>query len=162
MKKSVVTVLLLGLLAGMMVAAPAEAKKRKKKKPAAPVKVERQVQGTYAAPATAVGLCSQTDAVGCVTIPTGSTELYITAKVTDDSGAPVLISVKADLDGDNASETLYGNFCGETTEPIQVDPGAELIFWVSPVTAMADRATMGCVPGQGTAGSIDVTLSNML
>ena len=154
MKKVLSVALVIGLLAGAY-AMPADAKKKKKKV----VKVTREVQGTYAAPATVVGNCTQTDGIGCMTIPSGSEERFLTAKVTDSSGQPVLVSVDADLDGDAQSETNYGTFCGETTEPIEIDPGAQIIFWVSAVTDAADRA--GCPPGQGTSGTLDVTFSNL-
>lgn len=159
MKKTFSVVLMIALIAGAFAAAPAEAKKKKKKKP--PVPVTRSAQGTYAAPATVVGNCTQTDGVGCMTIQSGAGEQYLTAKVTDASGQPVLVSVQADLDGDATSETTYGVFCGETTEPIKFDPGAALIFWVSSATQAPNRATEGCVPGQGTEGTLDVTFSNL-
>lgn len=158
MKKSLISLLVIALV-GSALATPALAGKKKKKKPKKPVRVERVAEGTYAAPATAAGNCTQTDGIGCMTIPSGLEERYITAKVTDDSGQPVLISVQADLDGDSQSDTTYGVFCGETVEPIEVDPGVELIFWVSPFSAAADRA--GCAPGQGTAGALEVTFSNL-
>lgn len=155
MKKLIAIALSVGLLAGAY-AMPAEAGKRKKKKV---VKVTREAQGTYSAPATVVGNCTQTDGVGCMTIPAGAEEVFLTAKVTDASGQPVLVSVDADLDGDMQSETNYGSFCGETEEPIAIDPGAQIIFWVSAVTDAPNRA--GCAPGQGTSGTLDVTFSNM-
>ncbi|MDQ3940212.1 MAG: hypothetical protein M3238_02550 [Actinomycetota bacterium] len=148
MKRSVVTLLVLGLLAGMMVASPAEAAKKKKK--------TRKVQGSYAAPATIVGACSQTDGVGCMAIVSGPKETSLTAKVTDQHGQPVSISVEADLDGDSSTETSYGSFCGETEEPIQIDPGVELIFWVG----RADVALLdACAPGAATQGTMDVIFS---
>jgi hypothetical protein len=158
MKRSVVLLLVLGLLFGSLVGA-ADAKKKKKKKPPAPVKVTREVQGSYAAPAGAVGLCSQDDAIGCVVMTSGVEESYLTAKVTDAHGQPVAVAVKSDLDGDNASETLWGTFCGETTEPIQIQPGAEIIFWIG---ITPDTADDGCSPGEGTQGTVDVVFSNMI
>jgi len=155
MKKMISVALAIGLLAGAY-AMPAEAGKKKKKRK--PVKVTREAQGTYAAPATAVGNCTQTDGVGCMTIPAGSEEKFLTAKVTDATGQPVLVSVAADLDGDMQTETNYGTFCGETEEAIAIDPGAQVIFWVSSVTNTPDRA--GCAPGQGTQGTLDVVFSN--
>ena len=153
MKKSFSVVLMMVLVAGAFAAAPADAKKKKR--------VERSAQGTYAAPATVVGNCTQTDGIGCMTIPTGGSEQYLTANVTDATGQPVYVTVQADLDGDMTSETTYGAFCGETTEPIKFDKGAALIFWVGPVSQIPGRATAGCVPGQGTEGTVDVTFSNL-
>jgi hypothetical protein len=152
------------LLALMMVAslvfamvATAEAGK-KKKKPKKPAKTEREAQGTYAAPATLVGNCTQTDGVGCMTIATGPSESFLTAKVTDAHGQPVSISVDADLDGDMTTETNYGSFCGATEEPIQIDPGASIVFWVGRAdVAAAD----GCAPGVATQGTLDVVFSNL-
>ncbi|MBW3594224.1 MAG: hypothetical protein KY391_01495 [Actinobacteria bacterium] len=153
MRKIITVVLSAVLVLGAFGAPAAEAGKKKKK--------TREVQGTYAAPATIVGSCTQTDGIGCMTIPNGAKETYVSAKVTDATGQPVLITIQADLDGDMRSETLYGTFCGETDEPIKVDGGVQLIFWVSPATKTADRVTGGCIPGQGTEGTLDVTFSNL-
>ena len=151
MKKSFSIVLMVALIAGAFAAAPAEAKKKK------PVKVERTAQGTYSAPATAVGNCTQTDGIGCMTIQTGANEEYLTATVTDQHGQPVWISIDADLDGDSQTETSYGGFCGSTEKPIKIEPGVALVFWVGG----PDLATSGCAPGLGTQGTLDVTFSNM-
>jgi hypothetical protein len=154
MKRSLVLLLVLGLVAGMM-AGPVEAKKKKKKKV---IKITREAQGTYLAPASAAGNCTQTDGVGCMTIASGATENYLTAKITDAHGQPVAVAIKADLNGDAQSETLYGTFCGETAEPIKIDPGAEIIFWIG---ITPDTAAMGCAPGEATQGTLDVTFSNL-
>ena len=151
MKKTLSVVLMLALSVGSFAAAPDEAKKK-------PKKTERTAQGTYAAPATLVGNCTQTDGIGCMTIASGTNESYLTAKVTDQHGQPVSIAVDADLDGDGTTETNYGSFCGETTEPIQIDPGAAIVFWVGRAdVAAAD----GCAPGVATQGTLDVTFSNL-
>lgn len=155
MKRSVIVVLVLGLIAGGMLAAPAEAKKRKKKRV---VKVERVAQGNYIAPATIVGNCTQADGIGCMTIAAGSNERYLTAKVTDQHGQPVAISIEADLDGDMQTETSYGAFCGETTEPITIEPGVSLVFWVGRPDIVA---TTACAPGFASQGTLDVTFSNL-
>src|ERR671921_464525 len=99
MKKGLSVGLMIALLVGSL-AVPAEAGKKKKKKRApAPVKVERTVAGNYVAPALGAGLCTQTDGVGCMEIPSGPDEMYLTAKVTDSHGQPVFISIQADTDG---------------------------------------------------------------
>ncbi len=151
MKKTLSLLLTLGLLVGLVAMAPsADAAKKKAKK--------RKAQGTYAAPATVVGNCTQTDGIGCMTIQSGPGEKYITATATDAHGLPVSISVDADLDGDMSTETNYGSFCGETEEPIQIEPGVALVFWVG----RADVALLDqCAPGIATQGTLDVTFSNM-
>ncbi len=152
MKRAIAVALTLGLLAGAMVA-PAEAGKKKK-----PKRVERQAQGTYAAPATLVGSCTQTDGIGCMGIVSGPGENFVSAEVTDSLGQPVAISVEADLDGNNTTETDFGMFCGKTDKPIAIEPGVELIFWVGRADVIAATA---CAPGIATQGTLDVTFSNL-
>jgi hypothetical protein len=150
MKKALILMLIAGLVAGSMVGV-ADAKKKKKR-------VTRTSQGTYQAPATAAGNCTQTDGIGCMTIPSGSNEKFLTAKVTDAHGQPVAVSVQADLDGDMFTDVTYGVFCGETEAPIEFEPGASLIFWVG---RAADIQASACVPGMATQGTLDVTFSNV-
>ncbi len=151
MKRLFVLMMVLGLIVGAT-AADAGAKKKRK-----PRKVEREATGTYQSTGlVAVGSCAQTDAINCVRIPAAANERYVTAVVDDDAGQAVPVAVKADLDGDNRTETLYGVFCGETEEPIKIDPGIEVTFWVG---ITSDNASQGCPPP--TSGSIDVTFSNL-
>jgi hypothetical protein len=154
-KKAILVALILGLIAGSF-AAPAEAKKKKKKKPQ---RIERTAEGSYDAPTLVIaGTCTQTGAIGCVAIPTGIGEHYVTATVTDSHGQPVYVSVQADMDGNNQDDTTYGSFCGETTEPILVDEGTELHFWVG---LSPDPGFAGCVPGEATSGTLSATFSNL-
>lgn len=153
MRKAIAVALAVGLLAGAMVA-PAGAGKKKRK----PKKVEREAQGTYAAPATLVGNCTQTDGIGCIGILGGPKEKYITATVTDNHGLPVAVTVDGQLDEDINTDVTYGSFCGETEVPIKVDPGVELIFWIGRAD---DAALQACAPGIGTQGTLDVTFSNL-
>ena len=151
MKRLLVLMMVLGLVIG---AAAADAGAKKKKKPR---KVERETTGTYQSTGVvAAGTCAQTDAVNCVRIPSGPKERYVSAVVNDGSGQAVPVSVKADLDGDNRTEKLYGVFCGKTDKPIKIDPGVEVTFWVG---ITSDNATQACPPP--TSGSIDVTFSNL-
>jgi hypothetical protein len=152
MKRIVILVLAIGLVFGSI--ATAEAGKKKKK----PVKTTREAQGAYDAPTpVAAGGCAQTGAVGCVTIPSAPGEIYVTATVTDATGTPVPVSVQADLDGNNQSDTTYGSFCGSTSEPLLVDAGATIQFWVG-ITPGA--VALAC-PGFATTGTVDVVFSNM-
>lgn len=155
MKRVLAMMMVAGLIVG---GATADAAQKKKKKPRKePQKVEREAVGTYQSTVVVVvGTCAQTDAVNCVRIPAGAEETYVMAAVEDDNGQSVPVAVKADLDGDNRTETLYGAFCGSTAEPIQIDPGVEVTFWVG---YTADNATLGCAPA--SSGTITVTFSNM-
>ena len=151
MKKIAVVMMILGVVLGSLTTA--EAGKKKKK----PVKTTREAQGSYTSTAViAAGNCTQMDAINCPRIPNGLGETYITAKVTDANGLAVPVAVKADLDGDGATETLYGTFCGETAEPMVVDEAVELTFWIG---NSPDTVGLGCPPA--TTGTIDVTFSNM-
>ena len=151
MKKLLVLMMILGLVVGSI--ATAEAGKKKK----APAKTTREAQATYVSTGVvAAGNCTQTDAVNCPRIPSGPGEIYVTAKVTDITGQAVPVAVKADLDANGNTETLYGVFCGETTEPILIDAGAEVTFWVG---ISPDTAALGCAPG--IQGTIDAVFSNM-
>lgn len=148
MKRLIVLVMILGMVVGSL--ASAEAAKKKKK-------VTREAQATYTSTGVvAAGNCTQMDAVNCPRIPSGLGEKYLTAKVTDASGQAVPVAVKADLDGDNSTEKLYGVFCGETTEPIKIDPGVEITFWVG---VTRDTAALGCAGA--TQGTVDAVFSNM-
>ena len=154
MKRTLILMMVIGLVFGSI--ATAEAGK-KKKKPAAPVKTERTAQGSYTSTLViAAGNCTQMDAINCPRIPSGSGETYLTAKITDANGLAVPVAVKADLDGDNATETLYGTFCGETSEPMLIDEGVEVTFWVG---ISPDTAALVCPPA--TTGTVDVKFSNM-
>lgn len=155
MKRILVAVLILGLVFGAVTTAEAKKKKKKKSK-----KIERTVEGGYAAPTLVIaGSCSETGAIGCVSIASGRRETFITAaKVTDAHGQPVVVSVSANTDGNVGDDVSFGTFCGELTEPITVGPGVELHFWVGGIT---DIVSARCAPGLATSGTISVTLSNV-
>ena len=150
MKKALVLMMITGLVCGSI--ATAEAGKKK-----APKRVERKAEGDYTTTIVSpVGFCTQTGATNCVEIPSGPGEQFITAKVTDAHGQPVGVAVKGDADGDGSTETAYGTFCGETEEPIQIDAGVPVTFWVG---KNASTATIPCA--MGTSGKIEVTFSNL-
>lgn len=151
MKRAIAVALALGLLGGALVG-PAEAGKK-------PKKVTREAEGSYDLPPLVIaGTCSQTGAIGCVTFLTGPKEKFVTAKVTDQHGQPVAVSVSANTDGQVGDDESYGDFCGETEEPIAVPPSTELHFWVGAAT---DIGVSGCVPGAATSGTINVVFSNL-
>lgn len=154
MKRILVAVLVLGLALGAITTA--EAGKKKKK----PKKTERKVEGSYDAPPLVIaGTCAQTGAIGCVAIATGPKEAFITkAKVTDAHGLPVVVGVSANTDGNVGDDVSYGEFCGELSEPMPIDPGVELHFWVGTIF---DTVLQRCAPGLATTGTISVTLSNL-
>lgn len=143
MKRFLILVMVLCLVAGSV--ATAQAKKIKK-----PSRVERTVEGTYGPyPAPVTGCNEPLGSWACLNIATGPEERFFTAKVTDAHGQPVFVEVKG---GTQAA------FCGETTSPIEFQPGSSLQFhvglnnWLVSLHCPANRIK--------TTGTISVTLSN--
>lgn len=161
MKKSIVFLLVLGLVAAAF-SAPAFAKK-KKRAPTTSV----TMTGTYRTPSLVVSgpSCSQTDANGCVSIVNPGTSIT-GAKVTDQTGQPVFVVISSH-NARNQADTFYGTFCGELKKPIDVPAGTDLHFWVG-VTLYSPRGSgpgipvpVDCVPAAGTSGKIDVTFAGV-
>jgi hypothetical protein len=154
MKRFLILLTALGLIAGSV--ATAEAKRGQKSR------TERTVQGSYATQFVPFSLqCYQHGGVGCVEIVTRMDEAFLTAKVVDAHGQPVLASVWSWPDGHQPSDH-YGSFCGETDELIAFDRGVDIYVMVGGSTHH-DLPTPGasCSPGFGTTGTVSVTLSNL-
>ena len=142
MKRLLIMVTILGILVGSGGAGKAGG---------VPARDGRTVEDDYEAPWIPwAGNCVLSHASPCISIPTHGGEALLTGKVTDAHGQPVLVSVW----GDNK---LYGDFCGETTEPIAFDPGVVLMFSVG---SGSDEALplVDCLPGLATTGTLTVTL----
>jgi hypothetical protein len=152
MKRSLILLMLLGLIAGSV--STAEAKKTVK-----PVRVERTVEATYTGPWLPFGNwdCAPSDHRGCVTITTGPRESFLTGKVTDAHGQPVLVKVWSEYESSGARPIFYGSFCGETTDPVRFPAGVTLKLWVG----YFDPSVPECGVGLATTGTVDVTLSNL-
>ena len=152
-KRFLILLMVLGLIAGSV--ATAEAKRTKK-----PTRIERTFTGGYKTPFVPLNAgCSRTGGRGCVTVNTRSTESFFTARVTDTLGLPIFVQVWEDTDGWGEEDVLHGTFCGETTEPIYFPPGTELHFWVGFTYSFAPYES--CPGGlNATTGTITVTLSN--
>ena len=162
MKKTLSTLVIMGLIFGAFMAAPAEAKKKKKKA----VRTQRVVEIDYtlgnigaATPAYTGGVCfvDPTMPASCKEVPVMASEKYIKVEVQDSSGTtvPGFIS-QGDTDGDGISDG-YGQFCGAHEAPVQLtSPGTAVGVSMYPGTC-AD-ASGGGIP---TTGTIKVTLSNM-
>jgi hypothetical protein len=162
MKRSIVVVLMLGLLAGAVTAAPAEAKKKKKK---APVRVERVVEEAYTGGGIGVlvagtggGFCPFRDAsnLECFEFPLQAGETYIKVEVTDATGTSLAGSIsQGDTDGDGVGN-LYGSFCGAHEEAIPMEDAAAPVRVSFYLGACEDGS-----PSLPTTGTIKVTFSNM-
>jgi hypothetical protein len=155
MKKTLVLLVALGLIAGSF-AAPATAKKKKKKKPA---RVERVVEVKYEAPAIGAsppgtGVCFR-PTNSCGDIAVGADERFISVEITDLTGTPVSFNLGQDTDPDTlGTESSLGTFCGTTgDELIAIEPGFTVI--VFPWAIGADCASVG------TQGTVTATLTNL-
>ena len=130
MRKTVVTILAVGLVAGALLAPAAEAGKRKKKK-----SKPRVVSAAYQTPAIGVAtpavsggasICPNDPNIGCVEFPTTRKDRYVKIEVTDASGqeAGGYVS-QGDTNGDGVGD-LFGDFCGGHSAPISITPGRPL------------------------------------
>lgn len=152
MKRTLSTVLILGLVSAALVAAPAEAKKKKKKAPSS-----RVVEGTYENPAPGIGgVLTFSGAGGSIEVPTLSNENFITVEVTDDVGPDVYFGIsQEDTDGNGIGEIIYGG-CSKTEEPLPITGGLTHTITVTTGPGWEDPAC----PGVATSGKIKVTLSS--
>lgn len=166
MKKSLISLLVLGLLAGSLVGT-AEAKK-KHKKPPAPARVERVVEVKYQMPPIGVSGPSQVGAAGicpldldnpgnCVETPTTGDDMFVKVEVDDAAGQKVAgFLSQGDTNGDGVSDG-YGTFCGSSADPIPVAaPGVPLR-----VSFYAGVCDDNATPSLPTTGTIKLTFSNL-
>lgn len=164
MKKTLMVILSLSLIAGAM-AVPAEAGKKKKK----PKRVERTVTITYQCPCgpswgqdtpvgTGVGFWLAGGAFGGAMTAIGPDDKFVEVEVVDDnSGQAVKTNLGQDVDGDGLSESQIGSVCGTTEEPLEVtSPGTPVNLFV--YEGVCDDGT---TPSVATTGTITLTFSNM-
>lgn len=157
MKKTLSVTVMMALVLGAFVAAPADAAKKKK-----PKKVTRTAEATYTAPGfgtASVGIGCSPALGSCGNFGTGGKEKYLKVTLTDQTGTPTAFSVAQDTEpGDptNTIETNHGTFCGTTgDEPIVLVPGAEITVFI---WAWGDVA---CPTGFGTSGTVTAEFSNL-
>lgn len=148
MKRSVVLLMVLGLVAGSVTTAEATQAK-------GPTRVERTVEGSYGPfPAPVTGCNGVLDPFACLIVPTRSNERFFTAKVSDVHGQPVFVQVRS-------NGRTIAVFCGETTKPIAIEPGAGLEFFLV-LPMWPAEARPECPANRvKTTGTISVTLSNL-
>jgi hypothetical protein len=122
------------------------------------------VQGSYTTPFVPFfSFCQRDGALGCVAVETRKNEAFLTARVRDAHGHPVLITVSGpDPDRGPEWSVGYGTFCGKTEEPIAIPRGRDVYFRIGSLGAIGLQASLtSCPPMLGTTGTVSVTLSNL-
>lgn len=151
MKKTLSTLLAAGLVAGMM-AIPADAANKKKKKKKVE-RIERVVEFDYTCPCTGLfqlgTLTNDGTNIGGGGVAPGA-EIYMTAVIEDASGMPVSVSFQQV--GASGFNEARGEMCGETEEPIALDPGVNVNIFINGL-----EPTCGVAAG----GTLTITLSNL-
>lgn len=151
MRRQIVGMLLLMLLVGSLVPATADAAKRKKS-------ARRVAKLPYTEPAygtAGFGLCFQGSS--CVMFPVLTGEKYVSIEIKDDLGTPVYASIIQDTSGDGswlAHDDYTVHICGETPEPIEIEPGLDVTVWV-----WQGPGLMPPCPGVASAGTVKATFT---
>lgn len=148
MKRTLVGLLVVGLVAGAL-SAPAAGKKKKKK----PKRVERTVTVTYDQPAIgSPGLTGVTFQPGIANAPE---EVWLSV-VQQDAVSPLpFVRLAWDTDGDGTSDTGLTVCGGQTEEPIAIPGGITINIF--PYVAPGPQ----CTTGFNTTGTIEFTFSNL-
>ena len=156
MKKTLSIVLMALLVASAFAAAPASAKK--KKKPSQRVVEIPYTLGGFgvSTPGPSGGSCFTDPSMpaSCKEIPLQVGETHISIEIQDASGTTVPGSIsQGDANGDGISE-IYGQFCGSTAEPLQLQDEFTPVNLSMYPGVCADASGAG-IP---TTGTIKVTL----
>jgi len=148
MKRTLILVLVFGLVFGAFATAEAAKKKKKKRAPKPHVRV---VEGTYDNPAPGIGgIVTLNGAGGTLDVPTGANEYYMSIEIIDDSGQQTYFGIAEE-------NTIIAGGCGKTETPMEITPGAAYNITVT----MGPGAEAPTCPGFATTGTIKVTLSQV-
>ena len=149
MKKTMLVVMVIGLLGALLVTP--EAMAAKKAKP-------RAFKGTYTCPC-GINVAGNGPAFrlgsgeGGFEVPVLAGEKKISLKLTDDSGLPVYFEITQDVDGDGTFyEHSAGSGCGKTDGPVTLEPSAPIVVFIS-------SGQCGTGAGLATGGTFSATLS---
>lgn len=145
MRRTLILILALGLVAGSI--ATAEAAKKKK-----PKRVERSLEYTYQASFGSPGVTGVTLNPG---IATGPDDLFVMIETTDDVSPVPSVRFSWDSDGDGSNDTGVNICGGKTEEPVPLPGSVELGVFTYILPGP------GCPNGFSTNGTIKITFSNM-
>ena len=150
MRKTTVGIAITCVLLGA-VSMPAHAGKKTK---------PRRLELTYSEPAhgtAGVGVCFQGASCAFFGDPLGK-ERFVSVTVEDDLGTDVYASVIQDTNEDGsylAADDLTVHFCGETAEPVEIEPDKAIAVWV-----WQGPGVDPLCPGGASSGKITATFTN--
>ncbi len=153
MKKTIVTILSIGLIAGALFAPAADAGRRRYK---------RTAKQKYMVPAFGQadigGFCPSqpSELDGCATFPTRGKDKFVKVTIKDAAGFPVTGTLShPDQDDDGFVESL-GSFCGKSKK-VAIQSGAQLIVFPYAIGSTGAFSSFGgpeLCPGIATQGKV--------
>lgn len=146
MRRSLVLMVVLGLVVGGI--ATAEAKKKRK-----PKRVERTLEYNYDQPS--VGAPGAGGVTLNPAIATGPDDLFVRIETTDDVSPSPSVRFSWDTNGDGQNDTGVTICGGKTEEPVALPGSVELGVFTYILPGPA------CPTGFSTTGTITLTFSNM-
>jgi hypothetical protein len=160
MKKTIVTILSIGLIAGALFAPAADAGKRRPYK--------RTAKQKYMVPAFGQadigGFCpgQPRELDGCASFPTKGKDKFVKVTIKDATGLPVTGTLShPDQNGDGFVESL-GSFCGKSRK-VAIQSGAQLIVFPYAVGSTGAFSSFGgpeTCPGIATQGKVTAVFTD--
>jgi hypothetical protein len=163
MRKTLTTILALGLITGALLApTAADARKRKPYKRVATYDYTVPAFGSPETVNFCPGAPAPAELDGCATFPTTAKDRFVVVKAEDASGTPVLLSIShPDSNGDQFVESL-GYACGQS-EKIAIQSGQDVIVFPSQLPTAGALESLGGPPqcaGVATQGTITATFTS--
>ena len=145
MKRILIALLAVGLVAGSIAAPAAAGKKKKAPKP-------RVAEAEYVAPAAFQWNPTGDANIGGVSFPTGGTESSVDLVIEDMLGQPVSAAAGQDPEGDGTVTTT--DFCG-SIEDLPITAGLDVTVFIFPGPCTAPPG-----PGFATQGTVTATFES--
>jgi hypothetical protein len=161
MKKTVISILMIGLVAGAFLAPAADARKRRRLyKRTASYKYQVPAFGSPEVGGGCPGEPRQLD--GCATFPTRGKDKFVKVTIKDMAGFKVSGSIThPDQDGDGFVEPV-ADFCGKSKK-VAITPGADVVVFPYMIGSTGAFESFGLAPqclGIATQGKIKAVFTN--
>jgi hypothetical protein len=137
MKKSLVTLLVLGLVFGSLVGSAEAKKKKKAPKP-------YTITATYDQPA--IGTAGAGVTLGAPSFASSATNVYVDVEITDGASPVPYADLSWDTDGDGVNDTGV-TVCGTEAKDLVVPPSTSItaFMWAAPSPFCAGFSTTGTI-----------------